>query len=237
MLGLYLSVSSALAATVAWPAMTVQIGGEAIQMENVYWNYDAALDRFSLAGPYTATASNGSTFTINSADAVPDPVLFFSASAVNTTGGPLSYSFSFNTPLVPSLLGPVDSHAELGLTLTDGFNNGATVQPVVPGGKILTSFDLDVSGAPVPKNVDVGDLFSILNGTGGTTFSKDSSLVCNQACVTMSAILAFTLTGEDSVGFSGRVVQTPVPLPAAGWLFMSSLIGLAGAMRRKLSLA
>jgi hypothetical protein len=126
---------------------------------------------------------------------------------VNTAAGPLSYAFSFNTPLVANLLGPVESHAELGVTLTDGFNHGATVQPATPGGKMLTSFDLDVTGVPVSKNVDIGDLFSMLSGTSGTTFSKDGSPVCHQACATMSVLLAFPLIGEDSVASSGKVVQ------------------------------
>jgi hypothetical protein len=143
---------------------------------------------------------------------------------VNTAAGPLSYAFSFNTPLVANLLGPVESHAELGVTLTDGFNHGATVQPATPGGKMLTSFDLDVTGVPVSKNVDIGDLFSMLSGTSGTTFSKDGSPVCHQACATMSVLLAFPLIGEGSVAFSGKVVQA-VPVPASLFLFASGLGG------------
>jgi hypothetical protein len=103
---------------------------------------------------------------------------------------------------------------------------------------MLTSFDLYATGTPISKNVNIGDLFSIFGGTGTTTFSADSSLVCGQACVTMSAIMAFTLTGQDAASFSGKVVQVaPVPLPAAAFLFGSGLLGLAGALRKKLSLA
>jgi hypothetical protein len=216
------------------PTMTVTIGGEAINL-TPNWSYDAVQDRFTLAGPLTATslANNSSTFTIHSAEAVPDPVLLFSASATNTTGGPLAYSFAFNTPLLPNLLGPVSSHAELGVTLTDGLNNGATVQPALPATKMLTSFDLYASGAPISKNVDIGTLFAIASGTGGTTFMADSSLVCGSPCVTMSAILSFTLTPEDAVGFSGKVVQNAVPIPGAVWLFGSGLLGLARTARRK----
>jgi hypothetical protein len=220
------------------PGMTVQIGSESFQVGSSLWSYDATLDTFSLTGPFVATTTDGSTFTINSAEAIPDPLLFFAGSATNNTNAPLSYSIAFNSPLLPNLLGPVDSHAELGLTLTDGLNDGATVQPTTPGGKMLTSFDLYSNGTPISKNVNIGDLFSILSGTAGTTFSADNSLVCGQACVTMSAIMSFTLTGQDAVGFSGKVVQTsPVPLPGAVLLFGSGLLGLAGALRKKINLA
>ena len=220
------------------PGMSVQIGSESFQVSESLWNYDATLDTFSLTGPFMATATDGSTFTINSAEAIPDPLLFFAGSATNNTNAPLSYSIAFNSPLLPNLLGPVNSHAELGLSLTDGLNDGATIQPTSLSGKMLTSFDLDTNGTPIPKNVDIGDLFSILGGTSTTTFSKDNSLVCSSACVTMSAIMSFTLTGQDTVGFSGKVVQVaPVPLPAAALLFGSGLLGLAGALRKKFSLA
>ena len=220
--------------SVALPAMTVQIGGESFKVDNVLWSFDAAKDTFSLTGPFTAKTIDGSTFTIDSVEAVPDPLLFFSGGATNNTNGPLSFSFAFNTPLIPNLLGSVSSHAELGLSLTDGLNDGATVQPAPPGGKMLTSFDLYSNGTPISKNVNIGDLFSILSGTGGTTFSADNSLVCGQACVTMSALLSFTLTEQDSAAFSGKVVQA-VPLPAAAWLFGSGLIGLGGLARRRMS--
>jgi hypothetical protein len=220
------------------PGMTVQIGSQSFQVSDSFWNFDATKDTFSLNRPWTATASDGSTFTIGSASAVPDPLLLFSASATNNSAGPLTYSFAFNSPLVPSLLGPVSSHAELGVTMTDGLNDGATVQPALPGSKMLTSFDLYSDGTPISKNVDIGSLFHILGGTSGTNFAADNSLVCSQACVTMSAILSFTLTGQDSVGFSGKVVQVaPVPLPAAAFLFGSGLLGLAGALRKKFNLA
>lgn len=241
-LGAVLCVMSApvsAAETPPLPNMTVMMGGQQVNPTTALaWNYDAAADKFSLAGPATWEWRGGAgevlaSFAIGNAEAVPDPVLFFAGSAVNNTGAPLAYSFSFNTPLVPNLLGLVDSHAELGLSLTDGLNNGATVQPTVPGGKMLTSFDLYSNGTPITKNVDIGDLFSILSGTGTTTFAKDGSLTCTQACVTMSALMAFTLTAQDSASFSGKVVQVSVvPVPAAAWLFGSGLIGLAGLRKR-----
>lgn len=181
------------------------------------------------------TAENGSTLTIGNAAFDPDPVLFFSANATNNTANPLAYSFSFNTPLLPNLTGKINSHAELGVTLTDGYNDGAKVQPLAGDKFMLKSWDLYGDGSSVSKNVDIGTAYAIANGTAGTNFSADNSLFCNPSdpCVTMSARLSFTLTAKDSVGFSGKVVQTPVPLPGAVWLFGSALLGLVGTRRKQ----
>lgn len=187
------------------PTLSVTIGNEQFQAAPEFL-YDPTQDLFSLASPLTFTHSSGSTFTLQNAGAIPDPVLFFSANATNNALVPLAYSFAFNVPLLPHLLGLIDSHAELGVTLTDGFNDGATVQPAFPASRMLTSFDLFSNGSPISKNVDIGSLYSILSGTGTTSFSADSQLTCGQACVTMSALLSFTLTPQDAAGFSGKVV-------------------------------
>ena len=47
----------------------------------------------------------------------------------------------------------------------------------------------------------------------------------------MSVIVAFGLTSQTGVGFSGFVEQTPVPIPAAAWLFASGLLGLWSVLR------
>jgi hypothetical protein len=228
-------------ALVTEPDLAVTIGGQTTTLAGEEWNYNPDLDTYTLAGPVLARNNLGA-LVIKDAYAIPDPVLFFSASATNPTANPLTYTVAFSTPLTPNLLGLVDSHAELGVTLTDGLNDGATVQPAVLGGKMLTSFDLYADGASLSKNVDIGNLYSIVSGVSNTTFSSDSSLVCGQACVTMSAVLSFTLTGKDAAAFSGKVVQVqnsdvqPVPLPAAVWLFGSGLAGVVALARRRMSL-
>jgi hypothetical protein len=248
-LGLVCGLSSAVAAPVGPPInpadaqMRVTIGNQSF--DNIVLNWVAAQDEktggtvYSLTGgPITLTASDGGgSLTIGSASFDPDPFLLFSASATNTSGGPLAYSFSFNTPLSPALTGDVVSQAELGVTLTDGTSNGATVQPLVGQGTMLKSYDLYASGASVSKNVDIGTAHSVLAGAVPSTafalYTATSSLNCGQPCVTMSSVLSFTLTGNDSVGFSGKVTQTAVPLPAAVVLFGSALFGLFGAARAR----
>lgn len=222
-------------------SMRVTIGSQSF--DNITLNWVAGRDAdtgrtvyWLNGGPITLTASDGSgSLTIGSASFDPDPVLLFSASAINNTGGPLAYSFAFNAPLSPALIGPVASQAELGVTLTDGGGNGAAVQPLVGQGTMLRSFDLYGSGASISKNVDVGTLHSIAAGASSSTafalFNASSSLDCGQPCVAMSAVLSFTLTGNDAVGFSGKITQTAVPLPAAAWLLGSALIGMLGVAR------
>src|SRR5262249_51056626 len=212
-------------ATSIWPSdldlgdasMQVTIGGQAFN--DITLNWVASTDPitgkqgFTLSGPpIVLETADGSSLTIGGATFEPDPVLIFSANATNNGNNPLAFSFAFNTPMSPGLLGNITSHAELGVTLTDGNSNGATVQPV--SGTMLHPFDIDMNGTPISKNVDVGAAFGFpVNGgvggssTGVNVFTADGSLVCNQACVTMSALLSFTLTGHDSVGFSGKVTQ------------------------------
>jgi hypothetical protein len=88
--------------------------------------------------------------------------------------------------------------------------------------------------ASVDKGVDVGTGLS--NGSQGTILSFESasgSITSGGPYDLMSVIVAFGLTDQTGVGFSGLVQQTPVPVPAAVWLFGSGLLGLMGVIRKK----
>lgn len=220
-------------------SVNVGIGNESFNDIQIAWQAQTdpvtGITTYTMAGnPITLLASDGSSLTLNSAFFDPDPVLLFSASATNNSNNPLAYSFSFNTPLTPALTGAVSSHAELGVTLTDGLNDGATIAPLAGQNFILKSYDLYANAGSISKNVDIGTAYAIFSGTSGTSFAADSSLVCGQPCVTMSAQLAFVLTAHDSAGFSGKVVQvSQVPLPAGLGLLGSGLAALLGLRRRQ----
>jgi len=183
--------------------------------------------------------SDGSSFTINSASFDPDPVLSLAGSAINNTANPLTFSFSFNAPMSPALLGGINSAALLHVGLTDVAGDGASVAPLAGDTNMLRSFDLFGASGSVSKNVDVGtalQLFALGSAQiGGQDYSATGSLQCLVACTVMSARMSFVLSPGDNMSFNGVITQTaaPVPLPAGIWFLGTGLAGLAGFRRRR----
>lgn len=113
----------------------------------------------------------------------------------------------------------------LGSTLLSGTFNNAFVQDLgVQGFKVTFGAFSDTKNA---------DLLSYYGMTPGMPFQGALTLLF--AAADNGTGTPFTSTSV----FSGSVVNAPapVPLPAAAFLFGSGLIGLAGALRKKLNLA
>ncbi len=190
--------------------------------------------------PVVLETSDGSSLTIDNSWFDPDPVLSFAGSAINNSGGTLSYSFSFNAPMSPALLGSIDSSALMNVGLTDVNGDGAAVKPLTGEQYMLKSFDLFGSGAgsdSIGKDVDIGEALLIFaNGSPQVTsaiYSDNGSLICATACTAMGARMSFTLSAGDNMSFNGVIKQTQVPVPAAFWLLGSGVAGLCGLRRRR----
>ncbi|MEJ0099890.1 MAG: PEP-CTERM sorting domain-containing protein [Pseudomonadota bacterium] len=238
--------NAAMADIVPWgiedsAAFTVNINNAATtESGDLSWKQDTTnTDKWSLTGAVTWWNSYGS-ITLDSASFDLDPVLSFGITATNNSNAPAPFSFVFSAPMDPGLTGPIRSHADMGITLTDHSGDGATLQARA-GSPLLYPFDL-AGFDEIPKNVDLGSayLLNVLTGASTRTMvdllSNDGSLVCTTACTTMAAELRFILSGgQDKVSFTGVVTQdvSEVPLPGALGLFGAGFASLVGFARRR----
>jgi len=165
-----------------------------------------------------------------------DPVLGFGLGATNTSGSFKSFAFAFSLPLGGLSAPPaINTVAQLGTTLTAFTAAGGSVIPTLGGGKIVDSQDIRINPfTSIDKGVDIGAGLSI-NAQGGIQSDENatSSITSGGPFDLMSVTVAFGLTDQTGVGFSGFVEQTPVPVPAAVWLFGSGLMGLVAVARRR----
>lgn len=177
---------------------------------------------------------DGFTINLDSMNGNIDPVLGFGLGATNTSGGIKTFAFAFSLPL-GGLTGAIDTVAQLGTTLTAFTSSGGSVFATSGGGTIVDSQDIRLSPfSTVDKGVDIGAGLSIgSQGTIQNIENATSSINLVGGYDIMSVIVAFGLTDDTGVGFSGFVEQTAVPIPGAVWLFGSGLIGLVGMARRK----
>jgi hypothetical protein len=234
------------AATIVDPIVKLSIGDE---FGNNPQSYDFSPNLVWVASPTTLPdilldttkpglawhSTDGALFTIGNAKYDKDPLLNFSVTATNNSLVTKSYTFSFETPLVPSLTGLIDSHAEMTMALTAPVGGTASVQPLFGAGTMLKSYDLMADGSSISKNVDIGTLFTTTGMATSSLISATSSLDCGTVgCENMVSVLTFTLTQGASVTFSGTVSQiAAVPVPGAVWLFGSALAGLIGLRRKQ----
>jgi len=182
----------------------------------------------------TTISGDGYTVSLDSMSGNIDPVLGFGLGATNTSGGIKTFAFAFSLPL-GGLSAPLNTTASLGTTLTAFTSAGGSVFATSGTGKIVDSQDIALSPfASVDKGVDIGaGLSTSTMGTVVTSENAAGSISSGGPFDLMSVVVAFGLTDNTGVGFSGYVEQTVVPVPAAIWLFGSGLLGLIGIARRK----
>lgn len=210
---------------------SISVGGT----EMMSGSYDIDADgNLSLAAPVSMTTANFE-IGISSISGNTDPEIVFSASASNTSGGPLTFAFAFSLPL-GGFSGLVDTYAELGQTLTAPTGGGDLLMyPTLGGGLIVDSQDIRFSPFDSKdKDVDVGDALTALDGSTELDLDTASSQItlAGGGYDVMSVVVAFGLDRDGEVGLSGRVRQTLAPEPGTALLLGLGVI--AFAIRRRI---
>jgi hypothetical protein len=192
---------------------------------------------FSLDERLTFT-SGEVTAALNAAEGNTDPFIIFGVGLTNNSDVNATVAFAFSIPI--DLIGTVIAHAEVGYSLTDGEDDGATVFITSGTGFVVDSQDILDTLDSVDKGVDVGDRCDI-DGPPSTqncplgapeAYVADNIFDLPSQAVTMSVIVAFGLTPHDAVGMSG-VVRQEAPEPGTLLLLGTGIVGLALVGRRR----
>ena len=119
----------------------------------------------------------------------------------------------------------VGTHSSLDESLTFTFDTS------------ITSFGFDLN--PNPGRLEGWAMEFTTNGSGGGTFNLPVEDITEfRGFVFDTPFTSFTLTSSANDapwGLDNLAAVSPVPVPAAAWLFGSGLIGLIGVARRKLA--
>ena len=209
----------------------VSVDGDVVMMGSYVSDPDTGTISFGGTGTITR---DGFTFNLDSMTGNMDPLLGFALGATNTSGATKTFAFAFSLPL-GGLSTPITTSAQLGTTLTAFTSAGGSVFATSGTGLIVDSQDITFNPfSSVDKGVDIGAGLSINSqDTIQTIENATGSILSGSSYDLMSVIVAFGLTDQTGVGFSGFVEQVAVPIPAAVWFFGTGLIALFGVVRRK----
>jgi hypothetical protein len=219
---------SPLQALTVLPLSTVSlsVGGVAVDTTGLTITYDSEKQQGTIFGNIQGNDWNLSV----DATTTPDPFVLYAIGAVNLTGAPLAFSFSFTTPL---LGGPYNQ-------LTNTFNGSMTdlIGDGVTLSGIMQMALLDSSNVPA---VQLGT-FTCVGGPGlpssnyacpaGPGFGPVTAAVPSAFYTTLGTNLTFTVSSVDSASFNGDVVLSSVPEPTTAALIGLGLLCLAGFRAR-----
>jgi hypothetical protein len=165
----------------------------------------------------------------------PDPFINSTLTVVNKTASTKSFDILFTLPVGAGFT-PAYKNGSMGITFTDFNGNGSPAD----GNVALTN----INWTGRIDGVDALSLYAFDGSCGpgspGCTVNlgtvSDGPLLHPAGVASSIGIhLAFDLTAGDKVTFTNHFEVTPVPLPAAAWLFGSGLLGLGALARRKRS--
>ncbi len=205
-------------------------------------SYDIGPDgELQLIAGASFTAKDGSYLKVGDISGNADPSLLFSGSAhAGANGG--AFVIAFQLPI--DLSGPVYATSSIGYSLTAGSAAvGALIKPLFGAGyKILQGYEVDTDGPlpPFSKGVDAGDAFAIAPEPGNTlpktvqspTYTGTNSFITSSAYDNMTAVVAFSLSRNSTVGFSGSLTQIPIPEPSI-YAVLAAGLGLLGFIARR----
>jgi hypothetical protein len=142
-------------------------------------------------------------------------IINFNFGANNGSANPVNFGFTFTIPT--GLSGLVSYSGTLGATLSDPTGGPVSVSPI--GGFFMQGL---IHGVGV-DNDSVGPITS---GFGPLTVFS-GTFDCGAGCVSLSALVNFTLSAGDFAGFAGAFEVVPATVPEPGTLILL-VIGLVG---------
>lgn len=154
-----------------------------------------------------------------------DPFIDSTFTIINLTGGTQTFNVSFGLPISPAF-SPANKSGLLGIDFSDANSDGSA-------SVTLNSWDGLIDGASAMNLFAVAIPCSGTNCTGSVAPVTDGPLLHAAGVSTdIGNTLSFDLSTGDSITVHTRFEVTPVPIPAAVWLFGSAL-GMLGWMRRR----
>lgn len=156
----------------------------------------------------------------------PDPFISGSFTVTNTSTMMQTFDITFGLPISPSFTNGYMTGSLSG-SYFDADNSGSatlnlnTWDGLIDGASQMSLFGFAGPCIGTGCSVTLGEITD-----GPTLYSGDVNS-------TIGIHMNFSLSAGDTVTFDTLFDVTPVPVPAAVWLFGSGLLGLVGVARRK----
>lgn len=158
---------------------------------------------------------------------------FVTNSFVITNTGATTQTYSITTiigvsPVIPNGV----MNGTIGFSLTD--NPGTAL------GAIFSTSGASIYTATIDGNVarTLWNPTTAFNTTRPPSFATSTffgpELAPESTDLSIGLMIRFSLTAGDTVAITSNFEVTPVPVPAAVWLFSSGLVAMVGVIRRKL---
>jgi len=219
------------------PALaTVQVNDELLNLSKCIVD----LGKFSiLQARFTTDAGSGRVDALMNTD----PFITFGASTINAVPGPVTYTFTFGTPIVPGFYDTATSTG--GVTITNGIGGTSNVTNSAVRPTYITGYGT-LGGFPTDLGVGLGTATCTAGpGAPGTkTTTCDQGGASNTFAPTFYNNLEAVLTYQQddiasTVGWTGGITLTAagVPEPASMSLVAMGMLlaGACGIVRRRRS--